>query len=114
VSQTRRRRFRGWSDEERRSAGAVVALSIIALGIYAIYWMVATKGEMNSQGASIPTAWLIIVPIANIWWTWRYAEGVGRVTSGGMSAGSAFLLLWLLSLIGMAIVQPAFNKVARS
>lgn len=97
---------------KKRSVGGVVVLSIITLGIYAIYWMVATKGEMNSQGANIPTAWLIIVPIANIWWTWKYAEGVERVTSGGLSAGVAFLLLWLLGLIGMAIVQSAFNKVA--
>jgi len=99
---------------KKRSVGGVVVLSIITFGIYAIYWMVATKGEMNSQGASIPTAWLIIVPIANIWWTWKYAEGVDHVTSNKMSAGVAFLLLWLLSLIGMAIVQSAFNKVARS
>jgi len=99
---------------KKRSAGGVVVLSIITLGIYAIYWMVATKGEMNSQGANIPTAWLIIVPIANIWWTWKYAEGVDHVTSGKLSAGVAFLLLWLLSLIGMAIVQSAFNKVSRS
>jgi len=99
---------------KKRSVSGVVVLSIFTLGIYAIYWMVATKGEMNSQGADIPTAWLIIVPIANIWWTWKYAEGVDHVTSSTMSAGVVFLLLWLLGLIGMAIVQSAFNKVARS
>ncbi len=98
----------------KRSVAGVVVLSIVTLGIYAVYWMVATKGEMNARGEEIPTAWLIIVPIANIWWTWKYAEGVDRVTSGRLSAGVAFLLLWLLGLIGMAIIQSTFNKVARS
>jgi hypothetical protein len=68
---------------------------------------------MNTQGAKIPTAWLILIPIVNIWWVWKFSEGVDHTTKGGLSAGVTFLLLWLLSLIGVAIVQSALNKVAR-
>jgi hypothetical protein len=90
----------------------VIVLSIITFGIYALVWMVKTKNEMNTQGANIPTAWLLIVPIVSIWWMWKYAGGVEHVTRGKFSQVISFILLWLLSLIGMAIIQDAFNKSA--
>lgn len=51
---------------EKRSPIGVFVLSLVTLGIYGIYWLVKTKGELNQRGASIPTAWLIIVPFVNI------------------------------------------------
>jgi hypothetical protein len=74
--------------------------------------MVKTKDEMNTQGAQIPTAWLIIVPIVSIWWMWKFAEGVGIVTKGKTSGAIAFVLLFLLGVIGMAIIQSGLNQVA--
>ncbi len=97
---------------KRRSPVGLIVLSIVTLGIYALVWYVVTKNEMNAQGASIPTAWLIIIPIANIYWQWKFCVGVEKVTNGGMSAAVAFLLIWLLSVIGMAIIQSSLNKVA--
>jgi len=92
-----------------RSVVAVLFLTFITLGIYHLYWYVATKDEMNEQGATIPTAWLLIVPIASIYWLWKWSEGVEHVTRGKMSAGVSFLLIFLLPLIGMAILQVTFN-----
>lgn len=46
---------------------AVLLLPLITFGIYQIVWYVKTKNEMNQLGATIPTAWLVIVPIVNIW-----------------------------------------------
>ena len=89
----------------------VAVLSIVTLGIYAIVWFVKTKGEMNAKGAEIPTAWLLIIPFANIWWLWKYSQGVEKVTDNQLSTAVAFILLWILSIIGQAIVQDAFNKV---
>jgi len=97
---------------QRRSIAMVIVLSIITFGIYAIVWMVKTKNEMNSQGANVPTAWLIIVPIISIWWMWKYAGGVEHVTRGKTSQVIAFILMFILGVIGMAIIQDAFNKVA--
>jgi hypothetical protein len=51
---------------KRRSVGGVVVLTIITVGLYGLYWIVKTKSEMNAQGAEIPTAWLILIPIVNI------------------------------------------------
>ena len=95
-----------------RSPVMVIVLTMITFGIYAIVWQVKTKNEMNSLGAQIPTAWLLIVPIANLWWMWKYCEGVQQVTRGKQSQVIAFILLWLLSVIGMAILQSSFNEVA--
>ena len=94
----------------KRSVAAVIILSIITLYIYAIVWFVKTKDEMVKQGADIPTAWLMIVPIANIYWQWKWCGGVEHVTRGKTQQVIAFILIFLLGVIGMAIVQSAFNK----
>ena len=95
----------------KRSPVAVFFLSIFTLGIYIIVWRVKTKGEMNRLGSNIPTAWLIIIPFVNIWWLWEYAGGVEKITNKAMSQVVAFILLILLSAIGDAVIQDAFNKV---
>lgn len=95
---------------KHRSPIAVLLLPFITFGLYSLYWEVMTKIEMNNQGAKIPTAWLIIVPIVNIWWLWKYSEGVEYVTKEKMSGVLAFILLFLLGFIGSAIIQDSFNK----
>lgn len=95
---------------KNRNPIAVAVLTLVTLGIYGIYWAVSTKGEMNKLGAEIPTAWLIIVPLVNIWWLWKYSEGVEKVTGGKLSGVLAFILLLVLDLIGAAIVQDSFNN----
>ena len=82
------------------------------MGIYAIVWFVKTKNEMVQQGADIPTAWLLIVPIASIYWMWKWAGGVEHVTRSKFSQAIAFILVFLLGIIGMAIVQDALNKAS--
>ncbi len=97
---------------KHRSPAAVFFLPFITFGIYALVWEVKTKNEMNALGADIPTAWLIIVPIVNIWWMWKYCEGVDKVTKSELSAVISFLVLFLLGSIGMAIIQNEFNKLS--
>ena len=99
---------------KQRNPIAVALLPFVTFGIYAIYWQVKTKGELNAKGATIPTAWLIIVPFVNIWWMWKYSEGVEQITSEKMSAVLAFILLWLLGPIGAAIIQNSFNQLGES
>lgn len=97
---------------QRRSIAMVVVLSLVTFGIYALVWMVKTKNEMNSQGADIPTAWLLIVPVVSIYWMWKYSGGVDLVTKGKLNQVISFVLLFVLGIIGMAIIQDGFNKVA--
>ncbi len=96
---------------QHRNPIMVILLSIITLGIYYIYWLVTTKIQMNTKGAQIPTAWLLIIPLVNIYWLWKFSEGVELVTNKGMQAVIAFILLWILDLIGPGIVQNELNKV---
>lgn len=96
-----------------RSPIAVFAYSILTLGIYQWYWLVKTKGELNRSQAkvTIPTAFVWLIPIVGgIWWYWRYAEAVDEVTHGKYSTPVSFLIIWLLSTIGCAIMQYAFNE----
>ncbi|MCL2451968.1 DUF4234 domain-containing protein [Candidatus Saccharibacteria bacterium] len=96
---------------KQRNPIAVFLLPCVTFGIYALYWMVKTKGELNRSGADkIPTAWLLIVPIANIWWLWKYSQGAAKVTNQKYSDAVFFILLFLTSMIGMAITQDAYNK----
>src|SRR5689334_19478372 len=94
----------------KKSPVLVLILGLITCGIYHLYWLVATKGEMNRNGATIPTAWLIIVPFVNLYWLWRWAEGVQKVC--GFSGVGAFVLILLLGPIGEAVIQSAFNKAS--
>lgn len=97
---------------KKRNPFLVFFLPLITFGIYSIVWWVMTKSEMNTKGAEIPTAWLIIVPIVNWWWMWKFCEGVELVTKKGMTTGIAFILVFFLGIIGMAIIQSELNKVA--
>src|SRR4051812_11885695 len=93
-----------------RSPAVVFILSFVTCFIYHIYFLVVTKVEMNERGAEIPTAWLLLVPLVNLYWLWKWAEGVQKVT--GFSAVGAFILTWLLGPVGDAVVQSSLNKVA--
>jgi len=98
---------------KNRSPIAVLLLPFITFGIYSLYWEISTKIEMNKLGAKIPTAWLIIIPFVNIWWLWKYCEGVEQVTHQKFSGVLAFVLLLLLGWIGQAIIQDSFNKTVK-
>jgi hypothetical protein len=97
---------------KHRSPAAVFLLSLITFGIYAFVWHVKTKNELNRLGAHIPTAWLLIVPLANLYWIWKYCEGVEQVSQGQISAVLALILLLLLSIVGLAIMQSEYNKLS--
>lgn len=91
---------------------AVYLLTIITFGIYGIYWEVKTKEEINSLGADIPTAWLLIIPIANIYWLYKYAEGYSNVVKKDTNGILWFIVFWLITIIMPAIVQSDLNKIA--
>lgn len=95
----------------KRSVVAVLALTCVTFGIYAIVWLVKTKNEANEfAGADVPTAWWLLVPFANIWWQWRWSGGIEKSTRGKLSQVIVFILLALLGIIGMAIIQSKLNE----
>jgi hypothetical protein len=98
----------------QRSPIVALLLTLVTFGLYGIYWQVSTKIEMTKLGADIPTSWLLIVPLANLWWAYKYCMGVEKVTNGKMSGVMALVLMLVLGVIGMAIIQDSFNKVGQS
>jgi hypothetical protein len=97
---------------KQRNPLAVFFLGLITLGLYSWYWAVKTKGEMNSLGENIPTAWIWLIPyVGGIWWYWKYAKAVENITQNKLSTPVAFIVLIFLFSIGQAIVQNAFNVV---
>lgn len=95
----------------KRSPFAVFILPVVTFGIYSLVWFVKTKNEMNSKGSKIPTAWLMIVPIANLYWLWKFSEGVETTTKNALSGVVSFILLLLLGNIGMAVIQSKLNAI---
>ena len=97
---------------KKRNPALVFIFTFITLGIYGLYWLVKTKGEINGLGASIPTAWLVIIPIVNLYWFYKYAEGfVTYVKKGGSTIGW-WLFLIFLGCIAMIFIQIELNKLA--
>ena len=97
---------------KNRNVILVILFSIITLFIYGIVWFVKTKNELNKRGANIPTAWLIIIPLVNIYWAYKYFEAVEKETNGKLNAILMLILgVVIIMLIPMAIAQDAFNKI---
>ena len=72
---------------------------------------VKTKREINENfGASIPTCWLLIIPIANIYWMYRYAEAYSYYVKRYSNTILWALLFILISIITPALVQIELNK----
>src|ERR1044071_8501506 len=96
---------------QKRSVAAVIILTLFTFGIYSLVWHVKTKGEMVREGADIPTAWLLIIPLAHLYWYWKWCGGVESAPRGGMSEAVISLLSSLLGVIASPITQDSFNKV---
>lgn len=100
---------------KNRSIAAVVLLPFVTLGIYTIYWFVTTKGELNTKGANIPTAWLIIIPFVNIWWMWKYFEAAEQVTNKKVNGILMFVLaVFITSIISSALCQNEYNNLTET
>ncbi|MEA1992831.1 MAG: DUF4234 domain-containing protein [Euryarchaeota archaeon] len=97
---------------KRRNPALVIIFSIITFGIYELYWFVKTKNEINGLGAEIPTAWLLIIPIANIYLIYKYCEGFTNYIKKGESTIVWFLLWLVISPVAMILIQLELNKLA--
>ena len=98
---------------KKRNIVAVYLLSIVTFGIYGLYWLVKTKGEIKSLGGEIPTAWLLILPIANIYWLYKYSEAFATKVKKDDNTVLWFILFWFLGIIKPGVVQSELNKLAK-
>jgi len=97
---------------KERNIATLYILIIVTCGIYGIVWYVQTKDEINGLGADIPTGWLLIIPIANIFWSYKYCEGFATHVKKDDNTILWFLLALFVGIIMPAIVQTELNKLA--
>ncbi len=98
---------------KHRNIFLVYLFTILTFGIYGIYWEVSTKNEMNRLGAEIPTGWLLIIPIANLYWAYKYCEGFSHKVKKDNNAVLWFIAYVLVWIVMPAIVQSELNKLAK-
>ncbi len=111
------------ADQEIKSifaAGSIILILvmityalILVPVIYMAYWLVQTKAELKARGADeIPSSWLIIVPVANIYYIYKYAEGAEKITKGKVSL-ILVLIIFIIAVpsIIMPICQSQYNKI---
>jgi membrane protein YdbS with pleckstrin-like domain len=94
---------------KKRNIVLVYLFGFITFGIYFIYWFVSTKNQMNSMGAKIPTAWLMIIPLVNLYWIYKYAEGFATIKKDENKILYAVLFIFV-GIVTPAIVQIELNK----
>ena len=100
---------------EHRNIIKVLILSIVTFGFYSLFWHFWTTKELKSKGADIPTAWLQIIPIANIYFYFKYYEGAEKVTGGAVSGILYFVLaLFVSPVVSLLLAQNEYNKLSGS
>ncbi len=90
----------------------LIALVVTLIsGGYVLYWLISTAHVLRREtGKKIPFAILLIIPLANYWWMWRYSGAAETYTQGKVQTALGFVLLALLGPIGIGILQDYYNK----
>ena len=99
---------------KNRSIPMVVILSLVTFGIYVLVWYYQTKEEMRESGRvqSVPSLWLLLIPfVGGLIFMWQYGAAVETVTNGKYSQVITLVMLLFLSIIGIAILQSAYNEI---
>lgn len=89
----------------------IVLLTMVTCGIYAIFYFYKSAEELNARGAEVPSFIWIFIPVLSLLWTWKWAQGVEKVTGGQLSAVMTLVYLMFLGPIGQYLVQSKLNQV---
>lgn len=90
-------------------------LTIFTLGIYFIYWSKVTKDELNELGGKIPTAFLVIIPGANIYFWYKYSQAFVKYVLKSKNESDVLAYCIVSSFITPAsilIMQSHYNNLA--
>jgi len=100
---------------KRRSIALIYLFSILTFGFYFIYWLVATKRDINSAGGDIPTTWVCLIPFVGIWWSYKYCDNFAKHVKKDTNGILYFLLFTFVGFVAPIIVQGPINeKLARA
>lgn len=54
---------------------------------------------------------ILVFIVTSFYWFFKFSKAVAEFTKGKMSMGLAFVLLWILHFIGVALIQDTFNDL---
>lgn len=107
---------------------AVLSLLLYFVAFFTLY----NNANLSSSGVSSNTSglsseahlmvilpivsgiFLIFVVITSFYWIFKFSKAINEYTGGKMTTGVTFILLWLVHLIGVALVQDAFNDMTEA
>jgi hypothetical protein len=87
---------------KHRSLLGITILTILTFGIYHIYWYFITKTEMNvinGKTIKVPFFLWFFIPVINIWWYWRFAKAIEKITKENVNRWAAFIAPLVLSVL---------------
>ena len=79
--------------------------SILTLGIYGLVWNIKSKRDLVALGAEIPTSWLLLIPVANLYWMYKWIDGYCHVKGSG---SAPLLFVASIFFFPVALVLPYF------
>ncbi len=98
----------------KRNPLFAAGLSIITLGIYALYWFYKTRTELNESGSGnmnpILATVLLFVPLANLYSLWVLSNDIQTATKGSANGILVFVLMLFLFPAGVYVAQDGLNK----
>lgn len=79
--------------------------NVLTLGIYFLVWCFRSRAEIHraAQQELVPPTWYLVVPAANYWWMWRYAEALQFVSYKRIKASDTFLFFIIGHLVPFSI-----------
>ena len=101
---------------KRRNMWAQVGLTIVTLGIYAVYWFYITSKEMIEEKSLGESAalWtvLALLPLIQMYSFYKYGLALEHVTDGSVNKWITFLLFIVFAPAAWFMAQIEFNKRA--
>lgn len=90
----------------------VYSMMFLTFGIYPIVWSVKSKRDMNALGANIPSTWLMLLPMVNIYWLYRYCEGFAQNVAKDNATVKWFCVHMFFGIVTPYIIQSKLNEFA--
>jgi hypothetical protein len=74
----------------------------------------STTSPVYIIGLIVAGVGFLIYFVASVFWFFRFSKAVNEYTKGKMSTAVSFLILYLIHLIGVALIQDTFNEMEAS
>ena len=101
---------------KNRNLAVQILLTIVTLGIYAIYWYYVSYSEMNEYRnlGENPVIWTIFlfIPLLSFISMYKHAEAVEALTEGSINKLLLFILWLVFAPAAWFITQLELNKRA--